>query len=182
MIDFTKINNIVENMYVEIETENGSLEKGYVKDILSKKNDKNGVKVSIYNNGNSNIFIGNIVNIPTKSSIHKENFKYYNLLFSNKEIYTLIFNDTQNIYTLKIISNGKEFKAILIFTDVEMLNTFSEKNKLKDKGVISKRFTRKMPVEEYFKKIEHDFIIINGSKMISKSKFYNIEQYFLLNL
>lgn len=175
MIDITKIKNIDIGLYVEIVDDNKRKHKGYVKKIISKGNDKNGIRVAITSTLTNSITEGTIISTPSKSEVQKETFKYYNIFFNSKEFFSII-DENGNYYILKLGSKSNTKLAVTIFTNSKEAKKFIES--LKDNSLKLKRISSKKLLITNFSKIQYDCFILEGKKVVNKIKFEELEKYF----
>lgn len=176
MIDITKRKNIKEGMYVKIKTHNNNEVNGYVKRIISKNNDKNGIRVIIKSSLTNSIEEGVIIDVPSKNDVKKEVFKFYNLFFSEKEFYSFI--DCNNNFLLLNISNEK--KAICIFSNALKAKEFLEKYGLNNKYSL-KRIGKKNYLCGNFKDLKFNYYLLNNVKLVARAKFDEVEKYFVIH-
>lgn len=179
MIDITKRRNIVNGLYVIIQSDDGKEYKGYVKKVLSKGDSSKGIKVIISSTVTSSLVEGIVIDVPSKNDIRKETFKFYNLFFSGKEYYSII--NENNEYILYDISNniGKK-KAILLFTNISTAKNFLSNNK-QFKSFNLKRVSKKNTLQYNFEKLTFDYYLLDNCKLVNKHKFNELEKYFLIH-
>lgn len=175
MIDITKIKNIDKGLYVEIIDNNKRKHKGYVREIISKGNDKNGIRVIIASTLTNTLTEGTIISIPSKSEVQKEMFKYYNIFFNSKEFFSII-DENGNYYILKLGNKSNAKLAVTIFTNSKEAKQFIES--LENNSLKLKRISSKNLLINNFSKIQYNCFILEGKKIVSKIKFEELEKYF----
>lgn len=176
-LDVRKIRHICKGLLVEIILDNENSEeiikRGYVREILSKKDNPDGVKV-ILTSG----YEGNVQDIVTEAKLKKENFKFYNMFFYDKNISSLWDKSEKRYVVLEHKNNvrNKNEKIVFLFNDIEKGK--DTLNKLNNKNYVLKRISRKNMIIDNFKNLEIDYFSINKDRKLSYSKMIEWETYF----
>lgn len=178
MIDFTKIKNLKKGLYVKVKSYDGTEHNGYIKEIISKKNSNDGIKVIISSSLTNSLTEGVVIGIPSKNTVQKEVFKYYNLFFSSKEFYSLIDKDG-NLYTFKVSKQNVSEIAVTIFSDSQKGKDFLSKMNLE--GFSMKRISKKNMLQNNFNSVNYNYYLVDGVKLVQKYKFNELEKYFLIH-
>ena len=166
-IDITKRENIILGLLVEIQTKEDkedTLTRGYVKNVLSKKECSKGIKVELTSGE-----VGNVKRIVTKDIIKKENFKFYNEFLNYSKIFS-IYNKEENVFleVNRVNKNTKQVEKIaFLFTNVELGRYMCNKlNKEEDtKRYCLKAISRKRNISSNFREIK--FLSIDKTRKIS---------------
>lgn len=178
MIDFTKIKNFKKGLYVKVKSPDGAEHNGYIEEILSKKNSKDGIRVVISSSLTNSLTEGIVVDVPSKNDVQKEVFKYYNLFFSNKEFYSLIDKEGK-LYTFKVSKQKISEVVVTLFSDPQKGKDFLLKMNLE--GFSMKRISKKNMLQNNFNSIDYNYYLIDGTKLVQKNKFDELEKYFLMH-
>lgn len=178
MIDITKVKNLKKGLYVEIEMDNGKRARGYIKEILTKNNNPNGIRVMVFSSLTNSPLEGIVVHVPSKNDVHKENFKYYNLFFSNKEFYSIV-DCEGDFHIVKLNKNTSSKQAVLIFSKPDKAKEFLKT--LKDDSLSLKRISTRNMIQSNFSKVHHDCYLIDGIKLVQRIKFEELEKYFSMH-
>lgn len=122
--------------------------------------------------------VGKVIKIVSKDEVDLENFKFFNILFYSKEVYSIYNCDLQNYFTIN--KKDSELQHILIFTDKEEAYTTINKSKEKFNNCKVNKLHPKKRISENFKKVNKiDYVIINNTKKVSFKKFKELENEFL---
>lgn len=179
-LDVTKIKHICKGLLVEIILDNKNneeeIKRGYVREILSKKDNPDGIRV-VLTSGH----IGNVQDVITQAQLKKENFKFYNLFFYDNNI-SSIWDKVERKYVVLDHKNpikNKNEKIAFLFNDVE-----KGKDTLKvlnNSNYILKRISRKKMIVENFKNLDIEYFSINKERKLSYEKMIEWETYFKSN-
>lgn len=178
-IDVTVRKNFVKGMLVDIIAEEdkatGKITRGYIAKILSKENNKKGIKVELTNGK-----IGRVQYIPSKDEVRLENFKFYNTFFFLPKIFSIWDNKEQHYLIIHHVNrvNGKIEKTALLFDDKEKAKEFIKGTKYDNKDFSIREINRKKPIVDNFKILEVDYFRINGERKLSFERMKEWENYF----
>lgn len=178
-IDVTSKDNIYVGMLVEIVADENKVTqevtRGYIKEVLSKKDNKKGIRVKL-TNGKT----GKIVYIPSKNEIKTENFKFYNLFFFKDKIYSIWDKETNKYLILRRInkSNGKIENTALLFSERSIADRLIKGTTLDNNNLIIREINRKKYIIENFKTLDVKYFSINGERKLSFKKMKEWEEYF----
>lgn len=177
-IDITIKKQFRPGVLVEIETESdkgtGKLTRGRILRVLSKENQKKGIKVEL-TTGET----GRIKHVPTLDEIRLENFKFYNQFFFLPKIFS-IWNKKERCYLLLDYPNAKgmvEKTAFLYETkgDAEELLKLL---KLPASDFMVKEINRRKPISQNFKSLDVDVYRLNRDRKLTYEKLNELEHYF----
>lgn len=177
-IDVTVKKNFQRGMLVDIVAEsdktNGKLTRGYIQTILSKENQKKGIKVELTSG-----VTGRVSYVPTKDDIKLENFKFYNKLFFLPKIYS-IWNKVERHYFLLGYQNrmGNLEQTAMLFENKQEGLDFLKEAGLSEKEYMVKEINRRKPINENFKTRSVDFYRINRERKLSFERMSEWESYF----
>lgn len=159
---------------VDIAIGEDTIIRGRIKQVKSKTTPKDGMYKVELNNGS----IGKVLKIVSNNEVELENFKFFNILFYSKNVYSIYNYEKQNYTTINKKDSNLEY--ILIFTnESEALKTL---NKSKEKFANCKvnKLHPNKKISENFKKVNKvDYVIINNTKKVSFKKFKELEVEFL---
>ena len=159
---------------VDIIIGEGTIKRGRIKELKSKTTPKDKMHKVELTNG----LIGKVIKIVSKDEVELENFKFFNILFYSKEVYS-IYNCEQRNYTT-INKKDSELQHILIFTGKEEASDMINKSKEKFNNCKVNKLHPNKRISENFKKVNKiDYVIINNTKKVSFSKFKELENQFL---
>lgn len=160
-----------KGVYVDILINDNELKRGKLLSVISKARPKDGLyKVKIATGEE-----GRVVNIATKSELETDNFKFFNKLFYEKELYTL-FDTSSNSFFIsnkRVRNQNKNF--ILIFTSKSIAEKSLEGNNKVDGNIKVRSINRNRKIHEVFSKIEVDYFVINLDRIVQKEKFIELE-------
>ncbi|MDF2879660.1 MAG: hypothetical protein K0R54_217 [Clostridiaceae bacterium] len=176
-IDVTNKKNLCIGMLVDIiadeDRNTQNITRGYITEIITKDNRAKKISV-ILNNGRKGI----VNHIITKDELKTENFKFYNLFFYDKNIYS-IWDKKANKYLVIERVNKRlgniERVAFLFNNDLiakEILGV------LDNKDYMIKTINRKKPIIENFKTLKIDFFNINKDRRLSYDRLIEWENKF----
>lgn len=178
-IDITKKDNFFKGLLVDIITDEDKDEekvtRGYIKDVLSKKDNKKGIRVRLTNDK-----VGRIVYIPSKNEIKTENFKFYNLFFFKDKIYS-IWDKTSNKYLIvQRLKNGtgKTENISLLFSEKDIAYKVIKGTTLDNKNFVVREINRKKAIVENFKTLDVQYFSIDSERKLSFEKMKEWEDYF----
>jgi uncharacterized repeat protein (TIGR03833 family) len=177
-IDVTIKKNFIRGMLVDIVAEedkqSGKLTRGYIASILSKENNKKGIKVEL-TSGKS----GTVQYVPSKDDIKLENFKFYNKFFFLPKIYSLWNNQERKYVVLNHMNPaGRNEKTALLFDSEHYAKEFVKGTSFDSKDFAIREINRKKPIVENFKTLEVDYFRINKERKISFERMIEWENYF----
>lgn len=180
--DATKLKNIVIGLYVGIIDDkerylegDAEIRRGYVKKILSKSDNKKGIKVKL-----SNGRVGRVFEIYSKNQIRAESFKFYNTLFYLKNVYSLYHKKNKDFITLKSRNGKGEIENIaFIFSSREKAENIMKK--INSKDIILKRLSKKDTLAHNFDSLKVDKFLIDNERKVSYHIFNNWEKYLFSN-
>ena len=166
-IDITKKANFKPNMLVDIIV-NGEIKRGWISKILSSGNSSDGIKVQL-----SNGEVGRIYGVPNRNELERKNFKFYNLLINNTEIY-LIFYRKEN--TMFILNN----QYVYLFSDKKIAENSIKNTILEGNEFCLKSFQNVTKLLKYIEKnnIDYKMIIIDKNRQLSKEQFLDLYKKF----
>lgn len=159
-------------MLVEILSDNECY-RGYIQEITTKTNSAKKVKV-VLNDGQ----IGYVDHIVTKEEFDSEQFKFYNLFFYEKEIYS-IWNKRERKYLVDMVSNVSRQVTEptgFLFTDKKVA-----KDVLKAMDcdlLMLKKLNRRKLISENFKTCDVKFFRINEMRKVSLKKLNERETFY----
>ncbi|WCK57268.1 DUF2196 domain-containing protein (plasmid) [Aneurinibacillus sp. Ricciae_BoGa-3] len=178
-IDVTLRKNIIKGLLVDIiadeDKETVKLTRGYVANVLSKENNKKGIRVELSNGKR-----GRVYSIPSKDDIKRENFKFYNIFFFLPKIYS-VWNQTERKYMIIHHMNqamGRTEKTALLFTDKEKAKAFIKGTMYEGKDFAIREINRNKPIPDNFKTLDVDYFRIDGERKLSFERLIEWEQYF----
>lgn len=166
-VDVTVKSNFKPNMLVDINN-NGIIERGWIAKILSSGNASDGIKVQLTNGS-----IGRIHGVPNKNELERKNFKFYNLLMNNNEIY-MIFDKTEN--QLFILKNT----YIYLFSSKEIAEASIKNTVFDNKQFMLQRFPSVTKLLKYIEKhdLKYRAIVIDKTRQLSKTQFEDVYKKF----
>lgn len=176
-MEVTNKDNICIGMLVEIVAEEDKstqkLTRGYILKIITKDGRAKKITV-ILTSGKKGI----VKRIITKEELKRENFKFYNIFFFDKKIYS-IWNKKENKYLVVDHLNktsGNIEKLAFLFND----NTIAQKvlSQLNDKDYMLRCINRKKDIVENFKTLDIQFFSINQDRKLSYERLIEWESYF----
>lgn len=178
-IDVTVKKNFVKGMLVDIVEENdaqkGRLARGYIATIISKENNKKGIKVQLHNGK-----VGRVHYVPSKDDIKLENFKFYNKFFFCPKVYS-IWNNAERKYLVFDHHNapkGTIEKTAILFDSEQQAKAFAKGTKYAEKDFSIREINRKKPIVENFKTLQVDYFRINIERKLSFERMIEWENYF----
>ena len=163
-------------LLVEVLVGDNEIVRGKIKNIKSKTVPKDKmIKVELRDGT-----IGKVIKIVTNSDVELENFKFFNILFFEKEIYS-IFNTSDRKYQLikKEVTSDTGLRYLFIFSNKQDAENTCKKinDKLNNCKVTKLNMSKK--ISENFKYVNNiDYIIINNAKKVSFEKFKQLENEF----
>lgn len=177
-IDVTIKKNFQRGMLVDIVAESdratGKVTRGYIQTILSKANQKQGIKVELVGG-----VTGRVVYVPTKDDIKLENFKFYNKFFFLPKIYS-IWNKESRKYLVLDYKNRMEKieQTALLFENKQEGVDFIRESGLSEKDYMVKEINRNKPINDNFKSLAIQFYRINRERKLSYERMVEWESYF----
>ena len=178
-IDITIKDNIKLGMIVDIIADKvkktQEVTRGCVKRVVSNTDRKKGIKVELTNG-----VIGTLVGIPTKSSVEKERFKFYNIFFYQDKIYA-IWEKKANKWLVLTRTNklsGALEQTVLLFSSEEKAKEIIANTSLDNKSYMIRPIKRKKPIVQIFKDYEVDVFSIDATRKLSNKKLKELEEYF----
>lgn len=175
--EFINKSNICIGLLVEIVSDEDratqKLTRGYIKEIVTKGNKSKSVTV-ILTSGKKGI----IKHIVTKNELKRENFKFYNLFFSDSRIYS-IWDRKSNKYLVIEHTNKtscKMEKIAFLFNDEKIAQQVL--NSLKNRNYTLRTINRKKPIAENFKTLGVQYFSINKDRKLSCERLVEWENYF----
>lgn len=177
-IDVTIKKNFQRGMLVDIvaeaDKEQGTLTRGYIQSILSKANQKQGIKVELTTG-----IKGRVSYVPTKDDIRLENFKFYNKFFFLNKVYS-IWHKTERRYVVLDYENrmGKIEKTVMLFENKQDGVDFMKEANLSETDYMVKEINRKKTINENFMTLSIDFYRINRERKLSFERMNEWEHYF----
>lgn len=178
-MDGTIRKNICKGLLVDIVKKEhqptGELTRGYVVEILTKSPQHHrGIKVRL-----SNGAVGRVQEIPSKEDIRLENFKFYNIFFQAKKLYS-IWNSESETYLVidHMNTKGVAEKTSFVFDTHEQASSFLKGTKYESKTYPVREINRKKFIADNFAKIGTEFVRINKERKLSLDKLREWENYF----
>ncbi|PLS19127.1 hypothetical protein CVD28_01595 [Bacillus sp. M6-12] len=177
-IDVTIKKNFMKGMMVDIiadeDAKTGKITRGYIATILSKENNKKGIKVEL-TSGVS----GKVQYVPSKDDVKLENFKFYNKFFFLPKIYS-IWNQVERKYMVlqHTSPSGKIEKTAFLFDSEQQAKDFVSGTKFESKDYSIREINRKKPIVDNFKTLEINYFRINKERKISFERMIEWENYF----
>lgn len=163
--------DLKKGMYVDILINDSELKRGRLVEIISKTRPKDGLYKAKIATGEE----GKVVNIVTKSELETDNFKFFNKLFFEKELYTLFDTSLNSFFiSYKNIKNQKK-NFVLIFTSKLIAEKSLETNSKIDRTIKVRSINRNRKIHEVFSGIEVDYFVIDLDRIIQKEKFIELE-------
>jgi len=176
-IDITNRNNIKIGMLVEIIAEEDRasqlISRGFIQEIITKDNRAKKISVRL-TVGKKGI----VQRILTKDEIKKENFKFYNLFFFEKYIYSIWNKKTNKYLVINYLNAGleKNEKTAFLFTEEKSAKEFL--SIINNPDYMVKSINRKKPIVENFKTLEIEYFRINTERKLSYERLIEWEAYF----
>lgn len=159
---------------VEIIIGDDTVKRGRIHEVISKTTPKDKMYRVELTNGSK----GKVIKIISKDEVELENFKFFNILFYSKNVYSLYDCDNQNYITIS--KKDSNLTNLLIFTDIEQARKTINKSQDKFGRCKVNKLHPKKRISENFKKINRiDYVIIDNAKKVSFSKFKELEEQFL---
>lgn len=177
-IDVTIKKNFQRGMLVDIvaesDKEKGTLTRGYIQTVLSKANQKQGIKVELTTG-----IKGRVSYVPTKEDIRLENFKFYNKFFFLPKIYSL-WHKTERRYVVFNYQNrmGNLEQTVMLFENKQEGVDFIGESGLSEKDYMVKEINRNKPINDNFKSLAIQFYRINRERKLSFERMSEWENYF----
>lgn len=177
--DITVKKNFVKGMLVDIiadkDNQSGKLTRGYITTIISKENNKKGIRVKL-NNGKT----GRVYAVPTKEEIKLENFKFYNKFFFGKSIYSIWDNEEKKYAVLNYENVGLQRieQTIFLFDSELEARDFVKGTIFGNKRYSVRAINRKKPIVDNFKTLQVDYFRINKERKLSFQRMIEWENYF----
>lgn len=172
-LDVTIKKNFKVGMYVEIlEEKTQKSYKGYILNILSKKDNQSGIKVELTNH-----IIGNVLEIYTIDKIKLENFKFYNKIFNTKTIYS-IWNEKDKCFAIIDYCHhtiNYTFPSLIISNEKQDIVDFINSNKLDVKVYKIRTLNPNKDIYKHFNVENEVMVLIKNEKYLRFSKFKEIE-------
>jgi uncharacterized repeat protein (TIGR03833 family) len=171
--------NFMRGMLVDIiaeeDTKTGAISRGYIANILSKENNKKGIKVEL-TNGKA----GRVQYIPSKDDIKLENFKFYNKFFFNPKVYSIWLQVEKKYLVLNYENprNGNMENTAMLFDSEQQANDFAKEAGYVGKEYNVRQINRKKPIVENFKTLKVDYFRINKERKLSFDRMIEWENYF----
>ena len=166
-IDITKKTNFKPNMLVDINV-NGEIKRGWIQEILSSGNSSDGIKVKLINGE-----VGRIYGVPNRNELERKNFKFYNLLMNNSEIYLIFYRKENKLF---VLNN----QYIYLFSNKEIAENSIKNTAFEDKQFCFKVFPNVTKLLRYIEKndIDYKMIIIDKSRQLLKEQFLELYKRF----
>ena len=169
-INDIELKDICIGLLVEIEI-NGTLKRGYIKEILYKNKKEREITVKLVDNS-----VGIIQNIITKAQLKKENFKFYNLFIHEDKIFSIYNKKTKEYF---IYTDNKSTNFIFLFNNSNIGKEVIKK--LNNSDLVLKAISKKGLISDNFKKYNYTVFNINNERLILKSKLNELQVYFQNN-
>ena len=166
-IDITVKSNFRPNMLVDINN-NGIIERGWIEKVLSSGNSSDGIKVQLTNGS-----VGRIYGVPNKNDLERKNFKFYNLLMNNNEIYMIFDKKENKLFVLKNV-------YIYLFSNKEIAEEGIKNTVFDSSQFVLQRFPSVTKLLKYIEKNNLDYhaIVIDKTRQLSKSQFEDVYKRF----
>jgi len=178
-IDITIKDNIRPGMIVDMiadkDKQTQEVTRGCVKRVVSNTDRKKGIKVELTNG-----ILGTIIGIPTKASVEKERFKFYNIFFYQDKIYAIWDKKENKWLVLNRINklNQALERTVLLFSSEEKAKETIANTSLDNKSYMIRPIKRKKPIVQIFKDYEVDMFSIDTKRKLSLQKLKELEEYF----
>lgn len=162
-IDLTQKKNFRQNMLVDIVVD-GKIKRGWILEILSSGNSSDGIKVKLTTGE-----IGRIYGVPNKNDLERKNFKFYNLLMNNSEIYLIFYRKDNKIF---VLNN----QYIYLFSNKEIADSSIKNTVFETQQFCLRKFPNVTKLLHYFEKndIDYNMIIIDKVRQLQKEQFLNL--------
>ena len=149
--------------------------RGYVMEIISNSNTKKGILVKLTTGE-----VGNVKKILTQEDIKSENFKFWNLFFYSKQIYTIWDKKNKNILVInhKNKYTSKIEKTSMIFDSENIAKDFIKDTIYDNSNYMISRLNMNKRIHENLKKINIDVVRININKRVFFDRFIELENHF----
>lgn len=169
--------NICVGMLVDIVADEDratqEMTRGYIREIVTKGNTAKKITV-ILTSGKK----GTVKKIVTKEDVKRENFKFYNIFFFDKKIYS-IWDRKNNKYLVMDHLNktsGTKERLSFLFNDYKIGQDVL--NKLNNDNYMLRAINRKKPIVENFKTLNVEYFSINRDRKLSFGRLVEWENYF----
>lgn len=179
-IDVTMKKNFKPGMLVEIEVDktedssgNKEVLRGRLLTVLSKGNQKKGIKVELTTGEK-----GRVIHVPTRDEIKLENFKFYNKFFYLQHIYSIWNKTERKYYTLSYPHGEKNETTVFLFEDKSEAERLMKDLHLSPQEYMVKEINRRKSIYENFKTIDVDVFRVNRDRRICYEQFNQLEHYF----
>jgi len=159
-----------------INHENGKekIVRGYISKILSQTNSDKGIKVLLHNGVE-----GKVESIITEQQVKTENFKYYNLFFFEKYLYTIYNQETKEYLNYShTLQNGKKENILFLYTSESAIKEFVKGTSFEKKPYAIRRISRTKKLKQIFSNMQIDVVRINNERKIQWLKLQEWEDYF----
>ncbi|BBW98868.1 hypothetical protein [Geobacillus subterraneus] len=162
--------HIRRGMVVDIVVD-GKIQRGYVREVLSKGLTTRGVKVRLHDGKE-----GKIVHIPTKSELWQEQIKFYNsFLFGPVYGYWNIETQQWDLLLYDNPYTGQVERTIVWFQQEQDAMSFLPR--LPHASILSiRRLSKKRLYADQIQPLAPDYIRIDGQRKITYQRFREIEQ------
>ena len=174
-LDLTKRKTFKKGMYVHIRITDDKESQGYIKSIDTMSDNEKGIKVTLTNGEK-----GKVIHVPTVNEIKKESFKFYNLFFYSKELFSIYNIKERKYLNLSIVNkkNGIAENTIFIFTNREEANKAIELFELDNKIYNLNKLKTSNNILNAFKTLQYDVVRINMNRKLTKELFIDYENRF----
>ena len=166
-IDVTKKANFKYGMLVDINN-NGNIIRGWIDKILSSGNVSDGIKVQLTNGAT-----GRVIGIPNPSDLEKKNFKFYNLLMNNQELWLIFYRKENKLFTLNN-------KFLYLFSDKKIAEASIKNTIFEDNQYMLRPFPSATKLFNYLKKndVVFEMVIIDKERQLTKIQFEDLYKKF----
>lgn len=169
-------NDVAVGMLVRIipsESKNDALVTGYIAKILTKKATAKQVKVELTSG-----IQGVVDELVSQDAFEREKFRFYNLFFFDKHIYS-IWDKKRKRYLVLMIPNEKkqrQERTAFLFNDEAAAKKMLAS--LADDTFMLRELNRKKPIPANFKTLTIEFFRINEERKLSFKKLTEMEQFY----
>lgn len=173
--DLTNRKNFKPGMLVDVRFNGGEIDRGYIEKVDSIENNKKGILVTLTKG-----IKGRVVGVPSENEIKKENFRFYNLFFHSKEIYSIYDKKARKYLTLPIFNKtiNENENTVLMFTDKEEVDKAYLFFNLDNSQYITNKIDTRKEFLKSFKMLEYSVIRINIKRKLTLELFCSYERKF----
>lgn len=160
-------------MYVDIQVNNNTI-RGIIKNVLPPKHSNNEIIDVELMTGT----IGSLIRIVPKSELKEESFRFYNLFFHSRFIFTIWDKYTKETFTIQSISQRtKEVERIaFLFSDESLAHEIL--SELNQENLAVRRISRQKPIVENFTDENISSFRLNEEQKVMSNRLSALENYY----